>query len=404
MKLKALTCITVVILLALVTVAVRLAAESRPQDTGVRYSVVKLDTLGGTQGGANSINNRGWVTGLANQAGDQTAHATLWLAGRTIDLRTLGGPNSAVSWPVKNDRGEIVGISETADVDPLGETFSCAAFFGTPHTGRSCRGFLWRDGVMTGLGTLGGNNSYATGANNRGQAVGWAENTTHDSTCTPPQVLQFRAVIWGPKDNQIQELSPFPGDSTSAATAINDRGQVVGISGLCDRARGRFSAKHALLWQNGVPTDLGSFGGIAWNTPTAINQRGDVAGFADFPGDQGGGLNAHAFLWTGSGPIQDLKVLSGDAISLAFGINNQRDVVGQSIGANGSRAFIYRDGVLTDLNTLVAPGSPFLIYANDINDRGEIVGQGCQQCSTGETFAVKLIPKGDDDNGDDDDK
>ncbi len=208
MKPKALTCITGVILLALVTVAVRLAAESRPQDIGVRYSVVKLDTLGGTQGGANSINNRGWVTGLANQVGDQTAHATLWLRGQTIDLRTLGGPNSAVSWPVKNDRGEIVGISETADVDPLGETFSCAAFFGTPHTGHSCRGFLWRDGAMTGLGTLGGNNSYTTGANNRGQAVGWAENTTHDSTCTPPQVLQFRAVIWGLKDARAEDSAP----------------------------------------------------------------------------------------------------------------------------------------------------------------------------------------------------
>lgn len=95
-------------------------------------------------------------------------------------------------------------------------------------------------------------------------------------------------------------------------------------------------------------------------------------------------------------------MLSGDAISLAFGINNLRHVVGQSIGANGSRAFIFRDGVLTDLNTLVAPGSPFLIYANDINDRGENVGQGCQQCSTGETFAVKLIPR--DDNGDDEDR
>jgi hypothetical protein len=47
---------------------------------------------------------------------------------------------------------------------------------------------------------------------------------------------------------------------------------------------------------------------------------------------------------------------------------------------------------LTDLNTLTPPGSPFLIYANDINDRGEIAGQGCDQCA-GETFAVKLIPR-----------
>src|SRR5260370_40706603 len=82
MKPKALTCMIVVILLALVTVAGRLPAGSRPQDTGVRYSGVKLNTLGGMQGGANSINNRGWVTGLANPVGDQTAHATLWLRGQ----------------------------------------------------------------------------------------------------------------------------------------------------------------------------------------------------------------------------------------------------------------------------------------------------------------------------------
>ncbi len=385
--------VTVVTLFVALTVADRLGARDQPENQRVRYDVVKLDTLGGTAGGANSINNRGWVTGLANKQGDQTAHATLWLHGRTIDLGTLGGPNSAVAWPVKNDRGEIVGISETSDVDPLGETFSCAAFFGTPHTGHSCRGFLWRNDAMTGLPTLGGNNSYAAGANNRGQIVGWAENTTHDLTCTLPQVLQFRAVVWGPKDDQIQELLPLLPDSTSAATAINNRGQVVGISGACDRARGRFSAKHAVLWQNGTVTDLGNLGGVAWNTPTAINQHGDIAGFSDFPGDQGGGLNAHAVLWPRGGGIQDLSVLTGDDISLAFGINDHGQVVGQSIGANGSRAFLWQDGILTDLNTLTPPGSPFLVYANDINDAGEIAGQGCDQCAAGETFAVKLIPR-----------
>jgi probable HAF family extracellular repeat protein len=385
-----------VILLLLPSSGTRMAARQPPATGTAAYIVVRLDGLGGTSGGANSVNNRGWVTGLASLAGDQTAHATLWLGGRTIDLKTLGGPNSAVSWPVKNDRGEIVGISETADVDPLGETFSCAAFFGTPHTGHSCRGFLWRDGAMTKLDTLGGNNSYATAANDRGQIVGWAENTVHDSTCKQPlQVLQFRAVIWGPRAGQIQELPPLPGDTTSAATAINDRGQVVGISGPCDRARGRFSARRAVLWQRGTITDLGNFGGIAWNTPTAINQRGDVAGFSDFPGDQGGGLNAHAFVWIGSGPIQDLHTLDDDPLSLAFGINNLRQVVGQSIGAGGSRAFLWQDGVLANLNDLVPPGSPFLIYANDINDAGEIVGQACDQC-VGESFAVKLVPVRDD--------
>ena len=49
-----------------------------PEDKTVRYVVVRLDTLGGNAGGGNSINNRGWVTGVANLAGDQEAHATLW--------------------------------------------------------------------------------------------------------------------------------------------------------------------------------------------------------------------------------------------------------------------------------------------------------------------------------------
>ena len=91
---------------------------------------------------------------------------------------------------------------------------------------------------MRALPTLGGNNGFATGANNRGQVVGWAENAVQDPTCVPPQVLQFRAVIWGPEDDQIQELLPLPGDTSSAATAINNRGQVVGISGICDQAVG----------------------------------------------------------------------------------------------------------------------------------------------------------------------
>ena len=88
----------------------------------------------------------------------------------------------------------------------------------------------------------------------------------------------------------------------------------------------------------------------------------------------------------------DLETVDDDVLSLAFGINDRRQVVGQSIGAGGSRAFLWQDGVITDLNSLVAPGSPFLIYANDINDHGEIAGQGCVDCAGGETFAVKLIP------------
>src|SRR5262249_48602592 len=197
-----------------------------------------------------------------------------------------GGPNSAVSWPVKDTQGDVVGIAETADLDPLGERFSCAPFFGTPRTGHVCRGFVWRDGVMTGLPTFGGNNSYAAGANDRGQVVGWAETAVHDVTCVAPQVLRFRGALWTPREGTLQELPPLPGDTSSAATAIDPEGRVVGISGRCDRAVGRFSAAHAVAWDGGVPTELTNLGGGAWNTPTAIHPRGRIPRFSALPGDQ----------------------------------------------------------------------------------------------------------------------
>src|SRR5262249_12270066 len=159
---------------------------------------------------------------------------------------------------------------------------------------------------------------------------------------------------------------PLEGDPDSAATAINDRGQVVGISGTCYRAVGASSAKHAVLWENGKPIDIGNLGGIAWNTPAAINNRGDVAGFSDLPGDDPDQPNYHAFFWTKRGGIQDLGTLPGDTLSLAFGLNDRGQVVGQSIGPDGRRAFLWQRGVMTDLNTLVPQGSPLLLYANDI--------------------------------------
>jgi len=107
-------------------------AQSRAEEQGNHrhwsYSVVRLGSLGGTASGASSVNNRGWVSGSSNLPGDQIEHAVLWRHGQTLDLGTLGGPNSSVSWPNHNQR-TVVGIAETSDIDPLGERWSCSAFF-----------------------------------------------------------------------------------------------------------------------------------------------------------------------------------------------------------------------------------------------------------------------------------
>jgi len=215
----------------------------------------------------------------------------------------------------------------------------------------------------------------------------------HDPTCDAPQVLQFRAVLWEPKRGITEELAPLPGDSASAATAINARGQVVGISGECDQAVGRFTARHAVLWYKGTVTELPNLGGESWHTPTAINERGDVVGFSNPPGDANGEFIAHAFLWTRKDGIRDLGTLPGDLLSVApccDTVNNRRQVVRFSIGATGPRAFLWQDGVMTDLNDL-APGSPlYLLFAQAINARGEIAGIGVT--STGELHAFQATP------------
>jgi probable HAF family extracellular repeat protein len=285
--------VSLVALFAALVIPSRLAAQDQRQ----QYAVTDLGTLGGTFSGTNGINNRGWVFGFANLSGDQEEHAFVWRNGVMTDLGTLGGPNSAVIFPVKNDRGLITVQSQASATDPLGEYFS-GPFTCTP-SGALCQpqnvdlvtlGAVWQNGVITALPTLGGNNGAATGVNNLGQVVGFAENNTRDPKCIPPQVLDFEAVIWGPKQGEIQELPPFPGDSIAGATAINDSGQVVGGSGFCGPASPAVS-RHAVLWQKGSVIDLGSLGGAVGNDAFAINDRGQVVGVSDLPGD----ATAHAF-------------------------------------------------------------------------------------------------------------
>lgn len=372
-------------LFALFAVPGWLSAQGTSTTSGpTHYQVYNLGTLGGTNSGGNGINNLDVVTGVSTLTGNQIYRATMWLYGQKIDLGALGGAmaNSGVEWPVKNDKGTIVGISETSKIDPNNEGgFSCSAFIPI-NDGHTCLAFLWRNGTMTALPTLGGNNGFATGINNLGQAVGWSETARPDSTCIAPQVLQFEATEWGPANGEIHALPPLAGDEDSAATAINGKGQVVGISGECGDAVGAYSAKHAVMWQNAQPIYLGGLGGHGWNTPMAINNLGQVAGFADLPGDTSTGSlipNFHAFLWTQDSGMRDLGTLPNQTYSEATGINDSGQVVGLSCDANfNCTAVIWQNGTMTNLNSLILPNSNlYLISAGDVNNQGEITGQAC---------------------------
>src|SRR5260370_40375561 len=87
---------------------------------------------------------------------------------------------------------------------------NCEAFCGYSANGLSpsattCLPFLWQNGVMTSLPTLGGPNGSANMINNRGEIVGYAENNTQDAGCS---VHQFKPVIW---DNGT--IRSLPADS-----------------------------------------------------------------------------------------------------------------------------------------------------------------------------------------------
>ena len=336
-------------------------------DAGAQASY-KVTDLGvplnnGNLGCAMALNNHGWtlsMNGLMDPVSNfisakvVTGHAVINIDGLKIDLGTLGGPNSWMNWGGINDRGEAVGMAETSVPDPDGEDFC------TFGTGLTCRPFLWQNGHMSALPTLGGNNGSASDINNGGQIAGTAQTTVTDSGCPPNQTEL--PVLW--EEDKAQPLPTVGSDPDGVAFAINDQGQAVGYSGTCT------TAIHAVLWTSGTAfplPDLGS-GAIA----QGINDQGQIVGTVGSPD----GTTQYAALWQ-NGAITNLGTLPRDFAALATGINNRGQVVGSTLdsGFNWSHGFIWQDGVMTDLNTLFpASSNLYATMANKINERGQISG------------------------------
>jgi len=345
--------------------------------------------LGVLPGNANSgfpvISASGLIAGVSEDPytidpvlGFPEFHAVLWKNGEITELGALTeeGGHSSVADAV-NSRGQVVGGAFTGNPDP-------ASMLGT---GFQTRAFLWQNGIMQDLGTLGGPDAQALMINEKGQVVGdsYTSNSPNNG-CGGELTLTFGAFIW--ENGKMTDLGNFGGTCTFAF-ALNNRGQVTGLSGLSGD-----QAQHAFLWERNTMKDLGTFGG-SFSAGNALNDAGEVAGYATLPGDQA----VHAAVWNEAG-ITDVGELPGDANSFGFGINEGGQVLGVSIDSQFTnfRAFVGQKGrPMLDLEPLAArSGLQFGlgIFAKsgtaNINNRGEIAGNAID--ANGNWHAVLLVP------------
>ena len=199
------------------------------------YTVTDLGAVGVSPGQPFFVAPNGLIAGAAT-APNGAMHAMLWYKRLKMDIGkpALGGANS-VAFSV-NGAGQAAGEAQTSTLDPNAEDFCGFGALGLPSAGNSCLPFIWQNGTMKALPTLGGNNGAANQINKYGEMAGLAENATPDPGCPAPQVLQFKPVTW--TNGKAHELVRIDGDRDGAAFAINDNGQVAGTSGQCSAFNG----------------------------------------------------------------------------------------------------------------------------------------------------------------------
>jgi probable HAF family extracellular repeat protein len=220
------------------------------------------------------------------------------------------------------------------------------------------RGFIWKDGFTTNLGTLGGSDSRATDINEAGQVVGFSQNAAG----------RTRAFRW--MNGTMKALGTL-GGNMSRAFGINNKSNVVGDSRLAGNI-----FTHAFLLKNGRMTDLGTLGG-GNSSAVDINDAGQVVGWSE----TAAGVR-HPFLWQ-NGVMEDLLPPGSTVSGTAYAINP----LGAVVGEKDQHAFRYYNGVMSNLAVLGAGPS----NATGIRN-GRIVGHTAAGAFVLDGGVVTLLP------------
>ena len=224
---------------------------------------------------------------------------------------------------------------------------TCAAFAGLFLVSSQAQTYM-----VTDLGTLGTNASFATGVNAGGQISGYSASGPNAA----------RAWRYSPGVGLV-ELGSF-GGADNRALGINNAGQVTGYS--TDTS----GAAHGFISSGGALTDIGGFGDGANVFPQHINSASQAAGFSSATnGDDSAFLFAPPNTFANLGGIASVAL---PATAAAYGVNDAGRTVGIGTGSNGfNRAFISTtNGPLEELGTLGGDGS----WAYAINNSNQVAG------------------------------